>query len=206
VSNLPVLELSRRASAPLARGWRQLAASRTAVVTCFVWALGEATVWPVIPDVALFVFVLAAPARAPRPLLATAAGAAAGGTLTVLVASLAPHAATSIVLHVPLVHAQSVGAVRSYLRSHTLIVAFLHQPWSGIPFKLWAVTAVADGRAPLLVIACFILGRSLRFATAAIVAGLLGRLLQRRLEVVAVPLLILAGPSAGYLFYTVAIA
>ena len=70
--------------------WRHLASCSAGVAVCFVWAFGEATVWPVIPDVALFLLIVAVPRRAPRLLLATVAGATVGGAVTLVMAALAP--------------------------------------------------------------------------------------------------------------------
>ena len=194
------------ASRALTRRWRALASSRSALIVCFAWAFGEATVWPVIPDVALFVLVLAVPGRAPRLLLATLAGAAAGGVVTLGISWLAPSLAEAVVLHVPLVHARSLPAVMQHLRNGSLLSAFLFQPWSGIPFKLWAVEAVRAGFSPWLIAPCFVIGRALRFLVVALIATALGRMLQRRLADIAVPLILLTGPSAATLFYMVAIA
>jgi membrane protein YqaA with SNARE-associated domain len=193
------------ASQAVAGAWRRLALGRTGPTICFLWAVGEATVWPVIPDVALFALLLAAPRRAPRLLLATTAGACIGGVITVAAATLAPHAALTVVTHVPLVHPRSIPVVESHLATQPLPLAFLYQPWSGIPFKLWAVLATTGGYAPLAVVPCFVLGRLGRFAAVALVGAGIGRLLERRLDRIAVPLLLLCSPTGVWLFYTVAI-
>lgn len=194
------------ASRALADRWRRVAGGRSGVATCFLWAVGEATVWPVIPDVALFLLVLAAPRRAPWLLVATVAGATVGGTITVFASSVAPDAAMNAVLHMPLVHVRSVATVEAYLRDHSLVEAFFYQPWSGLPFKLWAVLAVSGGHQPLSVVPVFVAGRTLRFAAATGLAALFGRLVERRLPDIALPLLFVCGPSAAYLFYVVAVA
>jgi len=186
--------------------WRGVAYGGAGVAICFLWAVGEATVWPIIPDVALFLLALAAPRRAPRLLLATAAGAAVGGVATVLTAWLAPPLALAVVMRVPLVHSTSVPIVVAHLQRDALLHAFLYQPWSGIPFKLWAVLGVTGGHPPLAIIPCFIIGRSLRFLSVAATAAAVGRLLELHLRDIAIPLLAVFGPSGAYLFYRVAIA
>jgi membrane protein YqaA with SNARE-associated domain len=193
------------ASQALAGAWRRLAQGRSAPWICFVWAAGEATVWPVIPDVALFALLLAAPRRAPRLLLATTAGACLGGAMTIMAATVAPHAALAVVTHVPLVHARSIPTVQSHLDTQPLPLAFLYQPWSGIPFKLWAVLATTAGHTPYAVVPCFMLGRTCRFAAVALAGAGIGRLLERRLDRIAAPLLLLCGPTGAWLFYAVAI-
>jgi hypothetical protein len=97
-------------------------------------------------------------------------------------------------------------AVQAHLHDWSLLHAFLFQPWSGIPFKLWAVLAVAAGHQPLTVVPFFVLGRALRFGAVSLVAAALGRLLERRLPDLAVPLAILFGPAGMYGFYRIAIA
>jgi len=138
--------------------------------------------------------------------VATVAGATVGGAITLFAASIAPDSALQAVLHVPLVHARSVSTVQTYLRAHSLIQAFFYQPWSGIPFKLWAVLAVVGGHQPLTVIPFFVIGRTLRFAAAAVLAASFGLLLNRRLADIALPMILVCGPSAAYLFYAIAIA
>jgi hypothetical protein len=52
--------------------------------------------------------------------------------------------------------------------------AFVYQPLSGIPFKIWAVVAGARGISPLRAIPTFVIARGLRmtaFATLARVAA-----------------------------------
>lgn len=206
----PIVTAALEPFAPLSRQltdrWRALAGSRAGPVVCFVWAVGEATVWPVIPDVALFVLLLAAPHRLRVLLPATIAGALVGGSITVAITALAPHAALAVVQHVPLVHQQSVATVNRDLSTMPLLQAFLLQPWSGIPFKLWAVLAVIAGKSPAAVIPCFVLGRALRFAAAALIGAALGRLLRPRLRTIAVPLILVFGPAGAYVFYAIAIA
>lgn len=186
--------------------WRDIARGRAGLVVCFAWAVAEATVWPVLPDVALFLLIVAAPQRAWKLALATATGSAIGGMVTLAASVLAPNVALAVVLHVPWIHARSIATVQQYLDTHSLLVAFLHQPWSGIPFKLWAVLAAAGGHQPLAVLPCFVIGRTLRFAAVALAAFLLGRLVARSLRDIALPLLLVAGPPAAVLFYRIAVA
>jgi membrane protein YqaA with SNARE-associated domain len=186
--------------------WRRVAGGRAAPWVCFAWAFGEATLFPVIPDAALLVLALGAPRRSLRLLGATLVGSALGGTVTVVVASLAPQAALGVVTHVPLVHASSIAGVRAHLAAHPLLESFLYQPWSGVPFKLWAVLAGGAGAPPAAVIPSFVVGRLLRFAVAAWLGWAAGRLLERRLGDVAVPLLLTCAPGAAWVFWRVAIA
>ena len=163
-------------------GWRRLAESDAAVLAVLLWAVSEATVQPVIPDFALGLLALGTRRRLPRLLAAALAGMALGGVVTLIAAEVAPAAATAVLLHLPFVHAAGLPEVDAYLRTHGVARGFLHQPWSGIPFKLWAVEAGAHHLDPLAVIPWFVAGRALRIvAVTGAVAGLASLLERLRL-------------------------
>lgn len=112
----------------------RIASRRTGIAVCFAWAAAEAVSWPILPEFALAVLVVAAPRRAPRLALAAAAGSVVGGVV-----------------------AYSVGAVGwqppaplTSPRMHTTAAAQLaeegpravrHQPFNGIPYKVYGVAA-----------------------------------------------------------------
>lgn len=143
-------------------GWRRVAESDAAAVAVLLWAVGEATVQPLVPDLALGLLALGTRRRLPRLLLAALAGMALGGMATLIAAELAPGAATGVLLHLPLIHRSGLAEADAYLRAHGIARGFLHQPWSGIPFKVWAVDAGARHLDPLAVIPWFVAGRTLR--------------------------------------------
>jgi membrane protein YqaA with SNARE-associated domain len=115
---------------------------------------------------------LGARRRAARPFLAALAGMALGGSVTFLAASAAPNQALSLLRHLPLVTNAEIGHARIRLL-HDGVLAFWFQPWSGIPFKVWAVLAGDMHLDIPLVIPTFILARGLRMAVFATLAGLL---------------------------------
>lgn len=138
----------------------------------FLWAAAEATFWPVIPDFLLVPMALGARRRAALPFLAALAGMALGGSLTFLIASLAPDQSLSLLRHLPLVTTAEVDHARARLL-HDGVGAFWFQPWSGIPFKVWAVLAGGMHLDVPSVIPTFILARGIRMAVFATAAGLL---------------------------------
>ena len=153
-------------------GWSRFVLSRTGLVVMFLWAAAEATVWPVIPDFLLVPMALGARRRAAAPFLAALAGMALGGTVTFLAAFFDPHQTLSLLRHLPLVTKPQIDGARARLL-HDGVRAFWFQPWSGIPFKVWAVLAGGMHLNAPLVIPTFIVARGLRMALFATVAGLL---------------------------------
>ncbi len=152
--------------------WEGFAGSRIATWTMFLWALAEATVWPVIPD-----FLLAPLAAANRrrffvPLAAAIAGSALGGVAAYLAASLLPNDAGSLLRLLPLVSARQISAAQQSLAAWGA-AAFLFQPWSGVPLKVWVVVAAGQGMPPWPAIPLFIAARAVRMAGVALGARLL---------------------------------
>jgi membrane protein YqaA with SNARE-associated domain len=171
----------REVGAPLRREcrdtydrWERFASSRSGTRLMFAWALAEATVWPIIPDFLLIPMAAANRRRFHVPLVAAVTGMAVGGATTVLFAYRAPRYARGLLRHLPLVHEQQIDVARGHLAAHGT-VAFLYQPWTGVPSKIWAVVAGAERPNPWLAIAALVIARSLRMALLAGVARLLGR-------------------------------
>jgi membrane protein YqaA with SNARE-associated domain len=138
----------------------------------FAWALAEATVWPILPDFLLVPMVAANRRRFHVPLAAAVTGMAAGCATTVLFAYRAPRHAWGLLRHLPLVSEQQIDVARGHLVAHGT-AAFLFQPWSGVPSKIWAVVAGAERRNPWPAIAALVIARSLRMAVLAGAARLL---------------------------------
>ena len=152
--------------------WERFASGRSGTWLMFAWALAEATVWPILPD-----FLLVPMAAANRrlfhvPLAAAVTGMAVGGATTVLFAYRAPRHAWGLLRQLPLVHEQQIEVARGHLAAHGT-AAFLFQPWSGVPSKIWAVVAGAERPNPWPAIAALVIGRSLRMAVLAGAARLL---------------------------------
>lgn len=135
--------LAERASVPQGRATcyeraRRLARSRAGLAVCFAWGAAEALVLPIVPDVAVALLAVVAPARFPLLALSAAAGSVAG--------SGAAHAlgAIGIVPPLPLVTPRMAQQASAWLAGEGAR-AVDHQPWSGIPIKAFSYEAGAAG-------------------------------------------------------------
>ncbi|HEY2702333.1 MAG TPA: hypothetical protein VGL20_01460 [Candidatus Dormibacteraeota bacterium] len=175
----PALTTLPAAAGQLHDRWRRVAESDGAAVAVLIWAVSEATLQPIAPDLALGLLALGTRRRLPRLLLAAVAGMALGGICTVLAAEAAPVAATAVLLHLPLATPHGLTEAGAYLHSHGIAGGFVHQPWSGISFKVWAVDAGAAHLDPRSVIPWFVAGRAVRFAVVTAAAAAIAALLDR---------------------------
>jgi membrane protein YqaA with SNARE-associated domain len=153
--------------------WERWSASNGAARLQFAWALGEATVWPILPDFLLLPLVLSKPRHAARLLLRSIAGMALGGSCLYLFAYRQPAGALRLLHRLPTVRARAIDHAQRNLAARGL-AAFLVQPVSGVPFKVWALLAGSEGRSPLRAIPLFVFARSLRMAVLTLVASVLG--------------------------------
>ncbi|MFI6651634.1 lysophospholipid acyltransferase family protein [Streptomyces sp. NPDC050529] len=108
--------------------------SRWGVPLAFCWAFAEALSWPLMPELLLGVVCVAVPRAALKMSLGALAGSLAGGLLALQLASAGVH------LPAPL----TTDRMRAEVR-HELAVegasAVRHQPWNGIPFKVYGAEA-----------------------------------------------------------------
>jgi membrane protein YqaA with SNARE-associated domain len=138
----------------------------------FVWAAAEAVALPLIPEFLLIPLAAGNRRRFYLPLAASVAGMAVGGAAIYLFAYSAPVQAGAYLAQLPLL-GHGVYRVQAQFSEHGG-AAFVYQPLSGIPFKIWAVVAGARGISPLRAIPTFVIARGLRmtaFATLARVAA-----------------------------------
>uniref|UniRef100_A0AAU2V2K2 1-acyl-sn-glycerol-3-phosphate acyltransferase n=1 Tax=Streptomyces sp. NBC_00003 TaxID=2903608 RepID=A0AAU2V2K2_9ACTN len=119
---------------PLRRRVAALATSRAGLLLAFTWAFAEALSWPLMPELLLAALCAAAPRRAVVLSLTALAGSLAGSVLALQLAVSGVH------LPAPL----TTDRMRAEVR-HELSVegapAVRHQPWNGIPFKVYAAEA-----------------------------------------------------------------
>ncbi len=139
---------------------RRFASSRSGIWTMFLWALGEATIWPVIPE-AILVPMAAFSTRRAWLIGAAIAGSAVGALATFGFGYVAPSPAHWVLIHLPFVFDRQIADVDAQLSAHGAW-ALLAQPWSGISFKIWGVEAARQRFTPLLVIPIFVGSRALR--------------------------------------------
>ncbi len=118
--------LRRRTAAVVASLW--------GLPIAFAWAFAEALSWPLMPELFLAVACAAAPRAALRLSVAALAGTLVGGLLALQVA--ASGVRLPAPLTTPRMHAEVVREL-----SAEGAAAVAHQPWNGVPFKVYAAAA-----------------------------------------------------------------
>ncbi|MFJ8311137.1 MULTISPECIES: lysophospholipid acyltransferase family protein [unclassified Streptomyces] len=111
-----------------------VAASRAGLLLAFGWAFAEALSWPLMPELLLAALCAAAPRRALALSLTALAGSLAGSMLALQLALSGVH------LPAPLTTDRMRAEVRHELAAEGAS-AVRHQPWDGIPFKVYAAEA-----------------------------------------------------------------
>jgi 1-acyl-sn-glycerol-3-phosphate acyltransferase len=173
--------------APMSR-WQQraerLALSRLGVLAVAAWAFAEAMVWPLVPEVALFALLLAAPGTAFRLVPTAVLAGMLGGLCTLALGVLGSVPAAPLVTERMCAEvtvqfaADGAGAVR-------------HQPLSGIPFKVYAAEAGRVGADPLTFLTTAVEARGIRIAFVGAGCAALGYSLRRLRHLY--PAVVLAG-------------
>lgn len=161
-----------RADSRIRRAIARFAGSPVGLVTVFAWAVAEALVWPLLPEVALAVLGVAAPRRAVRLALVAALGSLTGGALMY---ALAAH---GTVLPAPLTTGRMHATALAQLRSEGA-GAVAHQPMSGIPYKVYGAAAGHTGVGLLPFLWASLPARSLRILAVGVLAGVFGTGLRR---------------------------
>lgn len=123
---------------PVRRRVAAVAASRLGLLVAFAWACAEALSWPLMPELLLGVVCVAVPRAALRLSFAALAGSLAGGLLALQLAN------TGLQLPAPLTTDRMRAEVRDELAVESAD-AVRHQPWNGIPFKVYAAEAGRAG-------------------------------------------------------------
>ncbi|MCX5204010.1 1-acyl-sn-glycerol-3-phosphate acyltransferase [Streptomyces sp. NBC_00237] len=111
-----------------------VAASRRGLPIAFLWAGAEALSWPLMPELLLAVACVAAPRAALKLSVTALAGSLAGSLLALQLAS------SGTPLPAPLTTDRMYSTVRTQLAAEGA-AAVRHQPWNGIPFKVYAAEA-----------------------------------------------------------------
>jgi hypothetical protein len=112
--------------------------SRWGLPLAFCWAAAEALSWPLMPELLLAVACAAVPRAALKMSLGALAGSLAGGLLAVQLASV------GVQLPAPLTTERMRAEVRHELALDGAS-AVRHQPWNGIPFKVYGAEAGRAG-------------------------------------------------------------
>ena len=148
------------------------AGSGLGVLGLLAWACGEAVVFPLLPEFALVIVVVAAPRSAVRLGVAAAVGSLIGGGLMYVLAAhgvVPPASLTTPLMHTTAaadVAARGAGALRG-------------QPMSGIPYKVYGLMAgrARVGLGPFL--AASVPGRASRILIVTAISGLFGAVTRR---------------------------
>lgn len=138
----------------------------------FVWAVAEATVWPIMPDAVLVPLALARPQRWWQLVLAAMMGTALGGIVSHRVGRERPD--TAAVVALPLVRPLMVEAASRWLTDEGAR-GVTRQPASGVPFKVFARLAGSRGIDLGAFLAWGVAARTGRFLVSAGGAALLAR-------------------------------
>ncbi|MFD4629749.1 lysophospholipid acyltransferase family protein [Streptomyces sp. NPDC058284] len=166
-----------------------VAASRTGLALGFAWACAEALSWPLMPELFLAIACAAVPRRALKLSLAALAGSLAGGLLALQLA------ASGVQLPQPLTTDRMRAEVRHELSAESA-AAVRHQPWNGIPFKVYAREAGRAGTAPSAWLARSALSRGSRTLSVGLAFGTLGFLAHRLRRLYGLYLALLGGGFA----------
>jgi membrane protein YqaA with SNARE-associated domain len=149
-----------------------VAGSRWGLALAFAWAFAEALSWPLMPELFLAIACVAVPRRALKLSLLALAGSLAGGLLALQLA------ATGAQLTQPLTTERMRAEVRKELSVESA-AAVRHQPWNGIPFKVYAREAGRADIAPREWLAHSALSRGSRTLTVGLAFGTFGFLAHR---------------------------
>ncbi len=112
------------------------------MLLAFVWALAEATVWPIMPDALLVPLVARRPRSWWRLVVGAALGTLVGGTVSYCIGRSRPDEAAVVAL--PLVRRPMVQAAARWLTGAGAR-GVLRQPPSGVPYKVFARLAGSQG-------------------------------------------------------------
>jgi hypothetical protein len=166
------MERAGRASTIIER-LEQFAATRQAAVLVGVWGMAEAIALPIVPDVALYLLVLAAPRQAGRLFAAAIAGALVGSAILAGLTMLDPGVARSVMLAIPGISPAMLDAAERTLAGGPLgFVGF----GPGTPVKVYTVAWILAGGSPPLLPVGVIVNRLTRMGPGVLVTALIGAL------------------------------
>ncbi|MEU6923898.1 lysophospholipid acyltransferase family protein [Streptomyces sp. NPDC046631] len=171
--------------------------SRWGVPLAFCWGLAEALSWPLMPELLLAAVCVAVPRSALRMSLGALCGSLAGGLLALQLAAAGVHPPA------PLTTERMRAEVRSELAAEGAS-AVRHQPWNGIPFKVYGAEAGRAGVPPLDWLAASATARGSRTLTVGLGFAAFGLLMRRHRRRYGQYLVLLGGGFAAGLSLIVA--
>jgi membrane protein YqaA with SNARE-associated domain len=151
---------------------------RWGTATALGWGFAEATLFFVVPDAAVGAVALLVPRRAWRAALAAVMGAVVGGIALWIGAEVAGQTSRSVIDGVPAIPSSMFEDVRRSLATHGG-AAMLIAPFSGIPYKVYALEMSLAGWSLPSLVGWTLLGRSLRLGPVAVALAAAGWLARR---------------------------
>jgi membrane protein YqaA with SNARE-associated domain len=134
-----------------------------------LWGFGEATLFFVVPDVALTLLAILGPAPAWAACIAAVAGALVGGTVMYGWGARDTSRITDVLLRIPAIDEREVAGVRRGVERYGFGAVFLG-PLRGTPYKLYAAEVGRRGLSLPLFLAISIPARGIRFVAATLLA------------------------------------
>ncbi len=148
-------------------------ASRRALAIAFLWGLAEATVFFFVPDIFLGLVALFNWRKGLLSTIFVVAGAIIGGTIMYGLAANNATAMNRLLTSIPLIHLDMVDFVREQIRMNGLNALFSGL-FQGIPYKIYAVQAGAQGLGLLPFLLFTIPARLARILPVALVGSIVG--------------------------------
>lgn len=157
---------------------RGFARSSRALWLVFAWGAAEGLFFPIAPDVAVALLTVAAPARFLSLALAASAGSVAGGLAAY---GLGAAFGAGALDHLPLVTERMQHGAAAWMTDEGAR-GLRHQPWSGVPFKVFGFQAADAGVGFVAFALTSIPVRGSRILEVALVALAVGGTLRRPLR------------------------
>jgi hypothetical protein len=152
----------------------RFAATRQATVLIGGWGMAEAIVFPMVPDVALYLLAMAAPKYAARLFAAAVVGALVGSAVLAGLTTVDPGSARSLMLAIPGISPQMLQAAERVFAGGDVLGFVGFGP--GTPVKVYIVTWVLAGGSPLLLMVGVAINRLTRMGPGVLVTALIGAL------------------------------
>ena len=150
--------------------WICRLAGRPGILLAFLWGLAEGTLFFVVPDVLLSLVAMLEPRRCWKHIAAATSGSLLAAALVYGYAQQNSRRAAEAVERMPFVNSKMFSKVEASYRAHGIGAVFL-APYSGIPYKVYAVEAPPVAR-ELPFLAATIPARAGRFVLVCLVFGL----------------------------------
>lgn len=180
--------------------WQAFCESAAGQTAIFLWALAEATFWPIIPDSLLILLAVGGRRTLWRILGAAIAGSSLGGAAIYLFAYSVPGVVEPLLGGLPFIQPFMVERVNTLFDQYS-VSAFWIQPWSGVAYKVYALVGAERGLNPWLVVPIAIVARALRMLLVAAVVGALARRFPNIVQRYWLPLVAVYLIAFGYIWW-----